>query len=347
MGKLFYALFFLATVSVSVQTNGALTAFVGVARFAGNRVAAISYTFDDGTLGHYTVAAPTLERYGFRGTFGVVAGKTADDPEAAQKLALKIERGTSIIRRVSWQEWRELAAKGHEIANHSLTHRGLPGLSDEQLDREVNESARIITQKVGCRPLTFIYPGNGRNPKVREFVLKTHIAAREHEERFGGPDFSVAKANGIIDKAIKSGQAIVIMTHAVAEAGYQPITQEQLEEHLQYVTTLKDKLWVDTFANVSKYVRERDAAKVVVKTKDANQITFYLTCPLDSELFNAPLTCVINPVEQVVSAAARQESGAGDLPVRVSGNKILVDIIPGTGAVVVQWKNISRIGGNN
>ena len=42
---------------------------VEIARFAGNRVAAVSYTFDDGTLGHYTVAVPTLERYGFRGTF--------------------------------------------------------------------------------------------------------------------------------------------------------------------------------------------------------------------------------------------------------------------------------------
>lgn len=34
---------------------------VEIARFAGNRQAAASFTFDDGTPGHYTVAAPLLE----------------------------------------------------------------------------------------------------------------------------------------------------------------------------------------------------------------------------------------------------------------------------------------------
>lgn len=85
----------------AVPTNDVSTATVEIARFAGNRLAAVSYTFNDGTLGHYTVTAPTLERFGFRGTFSVVAIKTADDPEAAQKLALKTERGTNITRRVS------------------------------------------------------------------------------------------------------------------------------------------------------------------------------------------------------------------------------------------------------
>ena len=118
---------------------------VEIARFAGNRVAAVSYTFDDGTLGHYQVAAPTLERFGFRGTFGVVAGHVADTPETAELLAHKLFKGTNVVRRATWPEWRELTARGHEIANHSLMHRGLPSLSDDQLEREVEEARRIIT----------------------------------------------------------------------------------------------------------------------------------------------------------------------------------------------------------
>jgi peptidoglycan/xylan/chitin deacetylase (PgdA/CDA1 family) len=138
---------------VAAETKGAQAPPVEIARFAGNRVAAVSYTFDDGTMGHYTVAAPTLERYGFRGTFGVVVRKTADDPDAAAKLAAA--GGKNDARRISWQEWRELAARGHEVANHGLDHRGLPALTEPELEREVEEARRIITEKV-VRPLTFI-----------------------------------------------------------------------------------------------------------------------------------------------------------------------------------------------
>jgi peptidoglycan/xylan/chitin deacetylase (PgdA/CDA1 family) len=334
-------LLFLVALSLpgsAAEKNDAAGPQVEIARFAGNRVAAVSYTFDDGTLGHYTVAAPTLEHYGFRGTFGVVARKTTDDPEAAEKLAAKTEQGTNNTRRVSWKEWRELAGKGHEVANHGLEHKGLVGLTDEGLQREVEEARRIITEKV-ARPLTFIYPGNSRNPQVRAFVLKNHIAARDREDRFGGPGFNVDKANGIIDKAIKTGQAIVVMTHAVAEVGYEPVSKEDLEEHLKYVSQLKDRVWVDTLANVSRYVRERDAAKIAIKASEADRVTFDLACSLDPVLFNGPLTCVIHAGGHVVRESARCERGGVVLPAVVSGDKVLVDVVPGAGEVTVRWTN--------
>jgi peptidoglycan/xylan/chitin deacetylase (PgdA/CDA1 family) len=316
------------------ENPGAPAPQVEIARFAGNRVAAVSYTFDDGTLGHYTVAAPTLEKYGFRGTFGIVVSRTADDPEAAQKLA-----GPNVVRRISWKEWRELAAKGHEICNHGMEHKGLPSLNDAGLEREVNEAARIITEKMGCRPLSFIYPGNGRNPQVREFVMKNHIAVRDREQRFGGPDFNVDKANGIIDKAIKNKEAIVIMTHAVAEAGYQPISREDLDGHLLHVSAIKDKIWVDTLASVGRYVRERDAAKITIKAQAANQVTFSLACPLDPKLFNAPLTCVVHAGGPVVPDSVQCERGGIALPAVIAGDKVLVDVVPGAGQVTVRWAN--------
>ena len=324
--------------AVPAETNAPLPRPVEIARFAGNREAAVAYTFDDGTLGHYTVAAPTLEKYGFRGTFGVVASKTADDPEAAERLAAASGKGSNTSRRVSWKEWRELAAKGHEVSNHGLEHKGLTALTEDGLEREVEEARRIITEKVG-RPLTFLYPGNARNPRVRDFVLKNHIAAREREERFGGADFNVERANAIVDKAIKTGQFIVVMAHAVAEAGYQPLSREDLEGHLQYVSTLKGRIWVDTFANVSRYVRECDAAKVAVGESAANRVTFTLACPLDPGLFNEPLTCLIHAGGHVLPASVQCERGGAVVPAVVSGDKVLVDVVPGACDVTVRWKN--------
>jgi len=190
-----------------------------------------------------------------------------------------------------------------------------------------------------ARPLTFIYPGNSRNPQVRDFVLKNHIAARDREERFGGPGFNVDKANGIIDKAIKTGQFIVVMAHAVAEAGYQPVSQEDLDGHLKYVSQLKDRVWVDTLANVSRYVRERDAAKITMKASEANRVIFDLACPLEPVLFNRPLTCVIHAGGPVVPSSVQCERGGVAIPVVIYGDKVLVDVVPGAGDVIVRWTN--------
>ena len=167
--------------------------------------------------------------------------------------------------------------------------------------------------------------------------MKNHIATRDYEEAFGGPDFNLGKANAIIDKAIKTGQAIVIMTHAVAEVGYMPLSREDLDGHLKYVSQLKDRIWVDTLANVSRYARERDAAKLAIKASQTNRVTFDLACPLDPALFNGPLTCVIHAGGHVVRASAQCERGGVALPTLISGDKVLVDVVPGTGAVTVRW----------
>ena len=52
-----------------IRDNG-FTQDVYVAPYKGDRVCAISYTFDDGLQEHYTLLFPKLEKYGFKGTSG-------------------------------------------------------------------------------------------------------------------------------------------------------------------------------------------------------------------------------------------------------------------------------------
>lgn len=44
---------------------------IRVAPYKDNKVCAISHTFDDGMLEHYTLVVPELEKRGFRGTFWI------------------------------------------------------------------------------------------------------------------------------------------------------------------------------------------------------------------------------------------------------------------------------------
>jgi sialate O-acetylesterase len=112
--------------------------------------ATVSLTFDDALPVHLDVAVPELERAGLSATFYVSAG--AD---------------TVSERR---DEWREAAASGHEIGNHTLFHPGVSskpwvtdGIAIENytLDRmrvELVTANRILSSIDGRKERSFAFP---------------------------------------------------------------------------------------------------------------------------------------------------------------------------------------------
>lgn len=113
----------------------------------------VLFTFDDGRESNYTVAAPVLESFGGRGVFLVVPAFT----ECAAGEALAFYRSKinpdSRPGDEKWEDWKpmsphqigELAARGHAIGNHTLTHQRLVGLSPDRLEQEIGDSARKLT----------------------------------------------------------------------------------------------------------------------------------------------------------------------------------------------------------
>lgn len=67
----------------------------------GGRRAVVSLTYDDGIANHHQYVAPTLERYGLRGTFYTPLNSDLSQNPAA---------------------WRRLARRGHELGNHTVFH---------------------------------------------------------------------------------------------------------------------------------------------------------------------------------------------------------------------------------
>jgi peptidoglycan/xylan/chitin deacetylase (PgdA/CDA1 family) len=90
---------FAAAVSAGVQISEAASSA---------DVPVVTLTFDDNPKGHLSIAAPVLERYGFRGTFNIVCDWVGMD-----------------ARRMTWDDIRELRRRGHEIASHTLWHKSL------------------------------------------------------------------------------------------------------------------------------------------------------------------------------------------------------------------------------
>jgi peptidoglycan/xylan/chitin deacetylase (PgdA/CDA1 family) len=300
---------------------------VRVAKFKGDREAAVSFTLDDGWEDNATLAAPLFDRYGIHATFFLVPGQIPDDDN---------QKGTHQYGKVSWKTWKQIAESGHEMGNHTLHHPGLTKADDKTVEAEISGAYRRIQERIGVAPVSFAYPGNVRDERVRKFVYAQHAVAREFETGYGGKDFTTEKANALVDKALQEKRWMVAMLHAI-ENGYAAFPSAAvLEEHLKHVKGLQDRLWVDTFGQVGRYVKERDAAKLEVK-KAANGVTFTLATPLDAKLFCVPLTVVIE-AQDAGAAEARREGEAAPLPVVVNAGRILVDVVPGVAPVTVTWQ---------
>ena len=114
---------------------------------SGGRIPAKTFVIilDDGSRDGYDNALPILEKYGFEATFGVVVGKVS-------------------VKRwhMTWRELRELQERGHEIANHSMTHANL-GATNAAFWWEIERSAQVLAEHLGSRPKTFVYPYGSHN----------------------------------------------------------------------------------------------------------------------------------------------------------------------------------------
>ena len=78
---------------------------------------------------------------------------------------------------------------------------------------------------------------------------------------------------------------LVLVFHGIDSLGWEWTPIPKLEEYFKYIKERDNKLWIATFGDVTRYIREREHAKV--ETKD-NTVT--LTHTLDKTQYDLPLT---------------------------------------------------------
>jgi peptidoglycan/xylan/chitin deacetylase (PgdA/CDA1 family) len=105
-------------------------------------------TFDDGGLDNYEVAFPLLKEYGFVGTFFVITERVGVEGQ------------------MDWDQLKEMAAAGMSIQSHTVSHPGLPGVSDSRLQSELVDSREAITEAVGQPGYVLSYPSGAYDDRV-------------------------------------------------------------------------------------------------------------------------------------------------------------------------------------
>ncbi len=299
---------------------------VSVTPFRGDRRAAVTYSFDDGLLSQTDVIAPLFTRHGMRATFYI-------NPE----WVLEENDFTDPGLPGDWQGWRRVLTDGHEVGNHSLSHLRLTPLTPAELDREVNASSKLLHQHLGVAPLTFACPYNAWNARVLAMTAQRHLWTRGQCFPLESSTFTLAGANATITDAIARGTWIVFCGHGVDGAGWEPIGSTALAQHLAFVQTRTGDIWVDTAANVARYVAERAAAQIQLLEIGPQSRRFIVDCPgLARARYTTPLTLkVAVGATQLTGATALQ--GKTPLPVTLVPGALLVEAAPGPQPITVTY----------
>ncbi len=289
-----------------------------IAAYQDGKVAALSFTFDDGHRTHLATAA-LLDQHGLRATFYPVTSWTSDARDAGDRS------------KITWPEWKDLAARGHEIGNHSASHPDLRKCDDAALERECVASANLITAKVGIAPRSFAYPFCKSDDRSRRLVLANHLAARGYFPLYEN-DFPAAKANAQVDDAIAKGAWMTWLSHGINDVVF--------NEHLTHVAEKAKSagLWVAPFGLVAAYRQERDQAKLTVIERTANSIRLTLTLSpeMPATRWNIPLTVTI-PTRSPLSEATVNDP-VPPATARIDGDRIQVTLVPDGRTVSVSWR---------
>lgn len=231
----------------------------------GKRVA-VSLSFDDARVSQVDGGTALLDRYGVKATFYLVPST------AERRLAA----------------WKQAAANGHELANHSLTHpcsgnfafSRTKALEDYTLDRmraELVEANARLRDLFGVTSESFAYPCGqtfvGRGAGTQSYVpiaAALFVTARgwldEAPNDPGYVDF--AQITGIesdgkdfddirpvIENAKKTGAWVVFAGHDMAQGGAQTTRLAMLEALCAYATDPTNQVWIAPVGTVARYVR--------------------------------------------------------------------------------------------
>lgn len=155
-----------------LEKHGILTPAEAESRLAGgvrgseeDRVPCL-LTFDDGFSSQRRVAAEVLDPLGVKGVFFLCPGLMNSPPERhPETITRHICEGAMApgdlppdLALMSWDEAASVAAAGHTLGSHTLSHRRLAGLENGERAREVVEARRVLEDRLGIRAAWFSYP---------------------------------------------------------------------------------------------------------------------------------------------------------------------------------------------
>lgn len=309
---------------------------VSVCKYLGDRQAAVSLTYDDGLLEHYTLVAPELEKRGMRGTFWIMGNVVGVE-------------NTNHGARLSWSQIREMEGRGHEMASHTWSHPNCRKVGMEAFMYDVWRNDSAFLRNLGHKPMTLAYPFNVKTGPVIAAVDSGRIGSRTFQTGHGQQNnkTTIAKMSDWMHGLIEHGEWGVTMTHGIKEGYDKWYRPQELWQFYDTLAAYGSKVWTGTFAQVMSYTKERAALTlkqdVTGTGTDSWKMVVTPRCPLDSLIFSQPLTMKVTGIEHNIKAEqdGRELKCYGNRPAR------LVDFNPFGGPVTLTGTKVIDIIGDS
>jgi len=177
----------------------------------------ITLSFDDGYEDNYLNAFPLMENYQYDGVSSVISGLIGDTFENQELM--------------SFIQLNELRDSGWEIASHSIIHKNLTELNQEDLSTDLQQS-KIILENNGFEIRSFTVPFGYYNGQIREEAMKLYESTRSSNwgtNYFSDLDVydlrskwmvnttSIAEIKSWIEEAENSNGWLIIMHHHIRD----------------------------------------------------------------------------------------------------------------------------------
>lgn len=123
----------------------------------------VAITFDDGYESVYQYAFPILEKYQFISTTFVITDYIN------QYNTWDVNLGGLRFKHLNWEQILEMKNHRHYFGSHSMSHRDLTSLPDQELMHELQVSKKVLEEKLNS-PVHYIsFPFGKYNQRVLDF----------------------------------------------------------------------------------------------------------------------------------------------------------------------------------
>lgn len=290
---------------------------IEIAKYYGNKQAALSLTFDDGLKEQYTLVFPMLKQLGLKASFGIIGSRMDSYKLSSEKQTF------------TWKQAAEMAQQGQEIASHGWAHKNVTKLKKQELKYEVEHNDSMIRKYVGIKPSTYFYPGNRTSERAIRFCSKNRVTTRTRQISLGSKrtqGWFETWLNDIINK----GDWAITMTHGI-RIGYDSFGDEnRLWRMLEYAKTQEDKLWIAPLKDVGAYTIERENSKIKTK-RHKDKVILTINTKLDSTIYNHLLT-----ITSDISPKHVWQNGK-PIDIYYAGGRYAFDINPYEGKIDVDY----------
>lgn len=266
------------------------------------------------------------------------------------------------IDTTTWNDLKSYAKEGHEIASHTITHPRLAVLDEANMLYELEQSREDILNFLGEK-YTFSAEGpyGTENEQVMEYAHKIYPALRNRmpEPYLEELNRSSNREPGSSDKEYVQWQRgaltntsmevmktwvdtctvhdniwLVLVFHGVDGVGWEPKTGEEFEEYFNYMKENEDDLWIATFADVTKYIRERKKT-VINSTIQDDKIVVNISSDLDSKVYDVSITLKTYVPTTWKEIVLNKASEREDLNIQKDslGQYVLYAVLPNEGEI--------------